>query len=133
MKRSFAATAWREGKAYVSQCLELDIASRGETEEEALANLKEALELHFEPPQATRPPRLRTVEVEVGRLRPQPFREVKRRLEIEPNDWEQRGPRAALQIGQTIREIEFEFGSRSVIDVIRPGPSHGWRGILKGW
>jgi len=46
MKRSFAATVWREGKAYVSQCLELGIASQGETEEEALANLKEALELH---------------------------------------------------------------------------------------
>ena len=55
-----------KGKSYVSQCLELDIASQGETEEEALANLKEALELHFEPPQATRPPRLCTVEVEVG-------------------------------------------------------------------
>jgi len=66
MKRAFAATVWREGKSYVSQCLELDVASQGETEEEALANLKEALGLHFEPPQATRPPRLCTVEVEVG-------------------------------------------------------------------
>jgi predicted RNase H-like HicB family nuclease len=52
MKRRFAATIWREGNWYVSQCLEIDIASQGETEEEALANLKEALELHFEPPQA---------------------------------------------------------------------------------
>jgi predicted RNase H-like HicB family nuclease len=66
MKRPFAATVWREGDWYVSQCLELDIASQGETEEEALANLKEALELHFEPPQATRAPQVRTVEVEVG-------------------------------------------------------------------
>lgn len=66
MKRSFAATVWPEGKWYVSQCLEIDIASQGETEEEALANLKEALELHFEPPQATRPPKIRSVEVEVG-------------------------------------------------------------------
>ena len=66
MKRPFAATVWREGKWYVSQCLELDIASQGETEDEALANLTEALELHFEPPQATRPPMVRTVEVEVG-------------------------------------------------------------------
>jgi predicted RNase H-like HicB family nuclease len=66
MKRPFAATVWREGDWYVSQCLEIDIASQGETEEEALANLKEALELHFEPPQPTRPPSLRTVEVEVG-------------------------------------------------------------------
>jgi predicted RNase H-like HicB family nuclease len=53
MKRPFAATVWREGIWYVSQCLELEIASQGETEDEALANLKEALELYFEPPQAT--------------------------------------------------------------------------------
>jgi predicted RNase H-like HicB family nuclease len=66
MKRSFSATVWREGDWYVSQCLEVDIASQGETEDEALANLKEALELHFESPQATRPPKVRTVEVEVG-------------------------------------------------------------------
>jgi predicted RNase H-like HicB family nuclease len=66
MKRPFAAAVWREGCWYVSQCVEIDIASQGETEEEALANLKEALELHFEPPQATRPPKLRTIEVEVG-------------------------------------------------------------------
>lgn len=66
MKREFAAAVWREKNWYVSQCLELDIASQGETEEEALANLKEALELYFEPPQATRPPKLRKVEVEVG-------------------------------------------------------------------
>jgi predicted RNase H-like HicB family nuclease len=66
MKWEFAATVWREGNWYVSQCLEVDVASQGETEEEALANLKEALELHFEPPLATRPPKVRTIEVEVG-------------------------------------------------------------------
>jgi predicted RNase H-like HicB family nuclease len=44
----------------------VDVASQGETEQEALSNLKEALELHFEPPRATRPPAIRTVEVEVG-------------------------------------------------------------------
>ena len=66
MKRPFAATVWREGNWFVSQCLEVDVASQGETEEEALANLREALELHFEQPRATRPPKLRTVEVEVG-------------------------------------------------------------------
>ena len=66
MKRPFAATVWREGNWYVSQCLEVDVASQGETEEEALDNLKEALELHFEEPRATRAPRIRTIEVEVG-------------------------------------------------------------------
>ena len=66
MKRPFTATVWSDGNWFVSQCLELDVASQGKSEEEALANLKEALELHFEPPQATRPPKVRTIEVEVG-------------------------------------------------------------------
>jgi len=66
MKRLFSATVSREGDWYVSQCLQLDIASQGETEEEALANLKEALELHFERPQSTLLPKIRTIEVEVG-------------------------------------------------------------------
>ncbi len=58
MKRPFAASVWREGDWYVAQCLEIDVASQGETEEEALAGLKEALELYFERPTATRPPAL---------------------------------------------------------------------------
>ena len=66
MKRPFSATVWQEGDWYVSQCLDVDVASQGETEEEALANLKEALELYFEDPQATRPPKVRQIEVEVG-------------------------------------------------------------------
>ncbi len=66
MKRPFAASVWKEGDRYVSQCLEIDVASQGETEEAALSNLKEALELYFEPPQATRPPQVRLIEVEVG-------------------------------------------------------------------
>ena len=66
MKRVFNASVWREDSLYVAQCLELDIASQGHTEEEALVNLKEALELYFEPPSATRLPEHRTIEVEVG-------------------------------------------------------------------
>lgn len=66
MKRRFPASVWKVGDWYVSQCLEVDVASQGETEDEALANLKEALELYCEPPQATRPPKMRFVEVEVG-------------------------------------------------------------------
>jgi len=42
------------------------VASQGASEEEALANLKEALELHFEPPRATRPSAVRMIEIEVG-------------------------------------------------------------------
>ncbi len=51
---------------YVAQCLEVDVASQGESEAEALANLREALHLHFEPPLATELPMLRSVEVELA-------------------------------------------------------------------
>ena len=50
----------------MAQCLEVDVASQGETEEEALNNLKEALELHFELPSATVTPQVRTIEVDIG-------------------------------------------------------------------
>ena len=39
---------YQEGKHYVSQCLNVDIASFGATVDEATSNLKEALDLYFE-------------------------------------------------------------------------------------
>lgn len=48
MKKQLTAIIEREGKGYVSLCPELDIASQGETIEEARENLREALELFFE-------------------------------------------------------------------------------------
>ncbi len=66
MKQQFTASVSREGDWYVAQCLEVDIASQGMTEEEALANLREALELHFEPPTPTITPHVRSLEVETG-------------------------------------------------------------------
>ncbi len=68
MKRRFSAVVWREGKWFVAQCLEVDVASQGRTKEEALANLKEAVELFFEEPQPTVAPELVKVEAEVGAL-----------------------------------------------------------------
>lgn len=44
----FTAVIEREGDGYVSLCPELDIASQGDTVEEASSNLKEAVELFFE-------------------------------------------------------------------------------------
>ena len=41
-------TVWKEEKYYVSQCLNIDISSFGETVDEAVSNLKEAVELYFE-------------------------------------------------------------------------------------
>jgi predicted RNase H-like HicB family nuclease len=64
MKRPFSATVWRESDWWVSQCLDVDIASQGSTEEEALANLREALKLHFEPPVATQYPAVRRIELD---------------------------------------------------------------------
>jgi predicted RNase H-like HicB family nuclease len=66
MTRRFTAHLWREGNVWVAQCLEVDVASQGETEEEALANLKEALELFLEAATPSRIPDVRTVEVELG-------------------------------------------------------------------
>lgn len=39
---------WKEDKWYVAKALEVEVASQGKTEKEALDNLKEALELYFE-------------------------------------------------------------------------------------
>ncbi|EPE85986.1 hypothetical protein LEP1GSC021_3095 [Leptospira noguchii str. 1993005606] len=50
----------------MAQCLELDIASQGETEEEALSNLKEALELHFEDPVANILPEIKKIQTEIS-------------------------------------------------------------------
>ena len=65
-KRVFTASVWQEGQWYVAQALETDVASQGESIDEALANLREALELHFEPPVQSSAPDLRRIEVEVA-------------------------------------------------------------------
>ncbi len=65
MRRQLTASVWQEGEWYVAQCLEVDVASQGTTEEEALTNLREAIELHFAPPAATEIPRTHTIEVEL--------------------------------------------------------------------
>jgi predicted RNase H-like HicB family nuclease len=65
MTRTFTATTWQEGEWFIAQCLEVDVASQGPTEEEALANLREALSLHFSPPLPTISPRVHEIEVEI--------------------------------------------------------------------
>jgi predicted RNase H-like HicB family nuclease len=39
---------WKEGEVFVADCPPVRIASQGDTEQEALANLAEAIELYFE-------------------------------------------------------------------------------------
>jgi len=48
MTRRLTALIEREGDGFVALCPELDIASQGDSLEEARDNLREALELFFE-------------------------------------------------------------------------------------
>ena len=64
-KRKFTASVSREGKWFVAQCLEVDVASQGRSESAALKNLGDALTLHFDSPVATAAPKVRPIEVEV--------------------------------------------------------------------
>ena len=66
MKRQFRAVVTQEGDRFVAQCLDVDVASQGETEPAALANLQEALALHFTPPLATAMPHIHTIEVDIA-------------------------------------------------------------------
>lgn len=47
-KVNLNSVVWKEGKNYVSQCLDVDVSSFGKTKKEALAMLQDALELYFE-------------------------------------------------------------------------------------
>jgi predicted RNase H-like HicB family nuclease len=48
MTRSLAAVLIREDDGFVALCPEVDVASQGDTVEEAKRNLREAVELFFE-------------------------------------------------------------------------------------
>ena len=48
MRQKLTAIIEAEGNGYVALCPELDIASQGDSVEEARENLQEALELFFE-------------------------------------------------------------------------------------
>ena len=68
MKQKLSASVTQESEWFVAQCLEIDVASQGSTEEEALKNLKEAVTLHLEPPSATVLPHVKTIEITTRRL-----------------------------------------------------------------
>jgi predicted RNase H-like HicB family nuclease len=46
--RRFTAMIYREGDGFVALCPELDVASQGDSVEDASANLREAVELFIE-------------------------------------------------------------------------------------
>lgn len=51
-KKNFMKTmsfvAWKEKEEFVAQCLNVDVSSYGPTLDEAIKNLKEAVELYFQ-------------------------------------------------------------------------------------
>jgi predicted RNase H-like HicB family nuclease len=64
------ARVTKEGDLYVAQCLDVNVASQGATVDEALANLREALELRFEDedvPEDVRDAVIRPIEVNLRR------------------------------------------------------------------
>jgi len=66
-----SAVVWREDGIYVALCPEFDVASQGKSVEEALRNLKEALELYLEDEDVEKPskaeaPIVTIVEVDVS-------------------------------------------------------------------
>jgi predicted RNase H-like HicB family nuclease len=60
------AAITHEAPWYVARCLDVEVASQGESVEEALVNLREALELYFEDaplPDSDEPPIIASVEI----------------------------------------------------------------------
>ena len=60
------AAVTRDDRWYVARCLEVEVTSQGTSVDDALANLKEALELYFENeplPDGLEPPAIHTVEI----------------------------------------------------------------------
>lgn len=58
----------QEDDLFVARCLEVEVTSQGESVEDALRNLQEALELYFEDmplPMGLKPPLVTSVEVHV--------------------------------------------------------------------
>lgn len=47
LKYGLHALAWKEGKYFVAKCVEVEVASQGKNNNEALKNLEEAVELFF--------------------------------------------------------------------------------------
>jgi predicted RNase H-like HicB family nuclease len=66
MSRLFTITIQKEDTWYVAKCLENSVASQGETMDEAIANLREALELYYEDETVPAPPQTFITTLEVA-------------------------------------------------------------------
>ncbi|MBD3232076.1 type II toxin-antitoxin system HicB family antitoxin [Candidatus Dependentiae bacterium] len=46
--KTMSFVVWKENNEFVAQCLNIDVSSHGNSFDEAVKNLKEAVELYFE-------------------------------------------------------------------------------------
>ena len=65
MKLKLTCIVKPEENQYSALCLELDVASCGDTEEEAIANIKEAISLYLEPDDREVSPNAKVYEVAI--------------------------------------------------------------------
>jgi len=65
----FSAVVRKERNLYVALCPEVDVASQGKSTEEAIANLREALELYFEDEDVEKPLETEAPIVTIVRVR----------------------------------------------------------------
>jgi predicted RNase H-like HicB family nuclease len=54
-ERRLSYVVYQEDDGFVARCLDVNVASEGDTEQEAIGNLREALELYFEDAPADTP------------------------------------------------------------------------------
>lgn len=53
MERKLSYVVFPENGVFVARCLDIEVASDGATQQKAVANLKEALELYFQDHEST--------------------------------------------------------------------------------
>ena len=69
LARTLTAAVSKDGEWYVGRCLEFEVTSQGETVDEALANLREALELYLkddEVPASVAHPLVTPIEIRIS-------------------------------------------------------------------
>lgn len=64
-KRSLAIAVWQEEDFFVARCLQNNISSFGKTQDEAMKNIQEALDLYFEEIPTTEFPSIKSPTVEL--------------------------------------------------------------------
>lgn len=60
------ASIWKEEDMFVAKCVELGVTTQGRTKEEAVANLKEAIELYLEDEELENIPKREIVKLKIA-------------------------------------------------------------------